>query len=110
VREALYFSLCAQLRFLHKPLWEAMVKKAQTKTGMVTNRQVKAARAWLNLSQDDLAEKSAVTRRSIQDFESGKRVPQARTLRDLQKALEDEGIEFIFSGERGIGIRERHPE
>jgi hypothetical protein len=31
-------------------------------------------------------------------------------LRDLQKALEDEGIEFIFSGDRGIGIRERDPE
>jgi transcriptional regulator with XRE-family HTH domain len=87
-----------------------MVKRAQTKTGILTNRQVKAARAWLDLSQDDLAEKSAVTRRTIQDFESRKRIPQARTLRDLQQALEDEGIEFIFSGERGIGIRERDPE
>jgi transcriptional regulator with XRE-family HTH domain len=87
-----------------------MVKKAQTKIGILTNRQVKAARAWLDLSQDDLAERSAVTRRSIQDFESGKRVPQARTLRDLQKALEDDGIEFLFSGERAIGIRERDPE
>jgi transcriptional regulator with XRE-family HTH domain len=87
-----------------------MVKKGLSKIGKVTNQQVKAARAWLDLSQDDLAEKSIVTRRSIQDFESGKRVPQARTLRDLQKALEDLGIEFIFSGERGIGIRERDPE
>jgi DNA-binding transcriptional regulator YiaG len=87
-----------------------MVKKAQTKTGIVTNRQVKAARAWLDLSQDGLAERSLVTRRTLQDFESGKRVPQPRTLRDLQKALEDCGVEFIFSGDRGIGIRERDPE
>jgi DNA-binding XRE family transcriptional regulator len=110
VRKALYFLLCAELRFLHKGHLGAMVKKAQTKAGIVTNRQVKAARAWLDLSQDDLAEKSAVTRRSIQDFESGKRLPQARTLRDLQRALEDLGIEFIFNGEHGIGIRERDPE
>lgn len=87
-----------------------MVKKAQTKSGIVTGRQLKAARAWLDLSQDDLTEKSKVTRRTIQDFESGKRVPQPRTLSDLQKALEDCGIEFIFSDDRGIGIRERDPE
>ena len=87
-----------------------MVKKALSKTGKMSSQQAKAARAWLDLSQDDLSEKSGVTRRSIQDFESGKRDPQARTLRDLQQALEREGIEFIFSGERGIGIRVRDPE
>jgi DNA-binding XRE family transcriptional regulator len=86
-----------------------MVKKSKAKIDIVTSRQLKAARAWLDLSQDGLADKSAVTRRTIQDFESGKRVPQARTLRDLQKALEDEGIEFIFD-ERGVGIRERDSE
>jgi DNA-binding XRE family transcriptional regulator len=87
-----------------------MVKKALTKTGIMTNQQMKAARAWLDLSQDDLSEKSGVTRRTIQDFESGKRDPQSRTLRDLQQVLERQGIEFIFSGERGIGIRNRDPE
>jgi hypothetical protein len=67
-----------------------MVKKGQIKPRTVSNRQAKAAMAWLRWSQDYLAEESLVTLRKIQDFESVNRVPQARTLRDLRKALQEE--------------------
>jgi DNA-binding XRE family transcriptional regulator len=89
---------------------DTMVKKPLTKIGMVTRQQVRAARAWLNWSQDTLAEESGVARRAIQDFESGKRVMHERTLRDLQQTLERIGIEFIFNGERAVGIHFRDPE
>ncbi|MCK1293018.1 helix-turn-helix transcriptional regulator [Bradyrhizobium sp. 30] len=81
-----------------------MVKKPFTSSGTITAQQVKAARAWLDLSQDDLAQKTGITRRAIQDFENGKRTPQPRTLRDFRHALEELGIEFLFIEERAIGI------
>ena len=87
-----------------------MVKKPFTSLGTVTAQQVRAARAWLDLSQDDLAEKTGITRRAIQDFENGKRTPQPRTLRDFRNALEQLGIEFLFVEERAVGICARGPE
>ena len=84
-----------------------MVKKSFTSSGTVTAKQVKAARAWLDLSQDGLAEKTGLTRRAVQDFENGKRIPQPRTLRDFRNALEELGIEFLFIEERAVGICER---
>lgn len=87
-----------------------MVKKPFTFSGTVTAQQVKAARAWLDLSQDDLAKRTGLTRRAIQDFENGKRTPQPRTLRDFKNALEELGIEFLFVEERAAGICARDPD
>jgi transcriptional regulator with XRE-family HTH domain len=87
-----------------------MVKKPYTSSGTVTAQQVRAARAWLDLSQDDLAAKTGITRRAIQDFENGKRTPQPRTLRDFRNALEELGIEFLFIEERAAGICASDPE
>ena len=81
-----------------------MVKKPFSTTGTVTAQQVRAARAWLDLSQQDLAEASLVARRAIQEFELGKREPQPRTLRDLREALEKKGIKFLFVDGRAVGI------
>lgn len=81
-----------------------MVKKPSATTGTITGKQVKAARAWLDLSQDDLAAETMVARRAIQDFESGKGTPKPRTLRDLRLALEGRGITFLFVDQRAVGI------
>ena len=83
---------------------ELRICKPFTSAGTITARQVGAARAWLNLSQDDLAATTLIARRAIQDFENGKREPQPRTLRDLRNALEQAGIEFLFIGEHAAGI------
>jgi predicted transcriptional regulator len=74
---------------------------------MVTKEQIRAARGWLGISQDALAEASGVAKRTIAHFESGTRAPHERTLRDIQKALEERGIEFLFDGGEGVGIRKR---
>jgi DNA-binding transcriptional regulator YiaG len=87
-----------------------MVKKPFTSAGTISAEQVRAARAWLNLSQDDLAATTLIARRAIQDFENGKREPQPRTLRDLRVALEQAGIEFLFIGEHAAGICKRDPD
>jgi transcriptional regulator with XRE-family HTH domain len=87
-----------------------MVKKPLTSSGTITAQQVRAARAWLDLSQDDLAQKTGITRRAIQDFENGKRTPQPRTLRYFRNALEEFGIEFLFIEERAVGICAREAD
>jgi transcriptional regulator with XRE-family HTH domain len=72
---------------------------------MVNGQQLRAARAWLGLSQEELASQSGVARVTIANFENGRSVPQPRTLRDLQRTLEEAGIEFLFDRGEGVGIR-----
>lgn len=73
---------------------------------MINAKQCRAARAWLGWSQDELAERASCARRTIAAFEQEKSVPFDRTLRDIQRALEDAGIVFLMDGTRGIGLRE----
>ncbi len=81
---------------------------------MISGKQCRAARAWLGWSQDDLAERADVARRTIAAFEKEKSVPYDRTLRDIQKALEDAGIEFLMDVDTtagtGPGLRERYTD
>jgi transcriptional regulator with XRE-family HTH domain len=74
---------------------------------MLNKEQLRAARAWLGLSQNDVAKISKVAPKTIKNFERGASVPYERTLRDIQIALEELGIEFVFEGEEGVGIRLR---
>jgi transcriptional regulator with XRE-family HTH domain len=73
---------------------------------MVNARQIRAGRAWLGWSQQQLADASTVAKRTIIRAEqaSEEATVQARTLRDIQRALEDAGVRFLFDGEIGIGI------
>lgn len=67
--------------------------------------QCRAARALLGLRQGDLADKSGVALRTIENFESGQRKPIARTLDAIRAALEDAGVEFIAKNGGGPGVR-----
>lgn len=71
---------------------------------MVSSQQCRAARGWLDWSQDKLAKQSGVSRRAIAEFERGLSVPHDRTLRELRAAFEAAGIEFVFDGSRAKGI------
>jgi predicted transcriptional regulator len=79
---------------------------------MLNAEQMRAARGWLGISQDELATLSGVAKRTIARFEKGLSVPYERTLRDLQSCLEEKGVEFLFEGSKGVGVRvgsnERH--
>jgi len=61
---------------------------------MISAPLCRAARALLDISQDDLVALSGVSKASIADFERGARNPHRRTLRDLQAALETKGVRF----------------
>jgi transcriptional regulator with XRE-family HTH domain len=73
---------------------------------VVNGSQIRAARAWLGISQEALAEKSEVSKRTVMRIEMGRQEPIfARTLKSIQTALEKEGIEFIFEDGVGVGFR-----
>ena len=64
----------------------------------MTPEQCRAARAWLNLSQDALASAASVSNSTVRDFEAGRRQPIAATLTAMQAALERKGIVFAKNG------------
>ena len=61
----------------------------------MTPEQSRAARGWLDLGQLELAEAAGVSHSTVRDFEKGRRVPIAATLRAMQAALEARGIGFV---------------
>ena len=79
---------------------------------MITSEQIRAARALLRWSAQDLADKSGIGFRTIQRFESESGIPASRTsnLIAIQQALEDAGVVFIDqSAESGPGVKLREP-
>lgn len=73
----------------------------------ITGAQCRAARALIGISQDDLAEMSGVSRRTIANFETAEREPIAATLSALTNSLKTGGVEFIPENGGGAGVRLR---
>jgi DNA-binding transcriptional regulator YiaG len=69
--------------------------------------QSRAARAWLDWSQDALAAKASVSLSTVRDFEKGRRVPIANNLTAMRVALETAGIEFVDGASPGITFSKR---
>ncbi|WP_318012106.1 helix-turn-helix transcriptional regulator [Mesorhizobium sp. CA14] len=74
----------------------------------VTTRQVKAARALLGWSQEDLAERSAVSEPTIArlEAEDGPIGGRPETVKKIINALVAAGIEFISENDGGPGVRQ----
>jgi transcriptional regulator with XRE-family HTH domain len=60
--------------------------------------QLRAARAWLGWSQDELSLRSGVSKHSIARYEQGRSVAYDGTLAKLKSTLEAVGIHFHFDG------------
>ena len=60
----------------------------------MTPEQCRAARAWLDMSQDELAKAANVGLSTVKDFESGKRAPIQSTQTAMRTVLERGGIGF----------------
>jgi transcriptional regulator with XRE-family HTH domain len=74
---------------------------------IITPEQCLGARAMIGWSRDELAICSKVSAATLADFEAGKRTPYERTLVDIRKTLEGEGVEFLPQEQRGPGVRLR---
>jgi transcriptional regulator with XRE-family HTH domain len=74
---------------------------------MITGWQIRAARAALAWSAQTLAERSGVGLRTIMRLEASDDLlsGRAKTLQDIQSALEAAGVEFIGSPNDRPGIR-----
>ena len=74
---------------------------------MLTGPQIRAARALLNWSGEDLAKNIGLARHTIMNLEKSDGVPPSRTqtLLDIKTAFEEAGIEFIGTPENGAGVR-----
>jgi DNA-binding transcriptional regulator YiaG len=69
----------------------------------MTPEQCRAARAWLNWPQDELATNANVGVSTVRDFEANRRVPTRNNLAAMQAALEKGGISFL-DDEKSSGI------
>ena len=72
---------------------------------MISPQQCRAARAWLNWSQDDLAKVARVALSTIRDFEREEREPIAHNIEAIQRALEIGGMQFDSGAHSLSGVR-----
>ncbi len=75
----------------------------------MTPEQTRAARAWLNWSQEELANRANVSVSTLKDFERGKRVPIKNNVDAIRAALEGAGLSMVFGEDgkaAGIGVRD----
>ena len=75
---------------------------------MILSSQVRAAKALLRWSGEDLAIKAGVSLSTIRRVESSDGIPEAQNIKTIiaiKKALEEAGVEFIGSPDDRPGVR-----
>jgi len=77
---------------------------------MITPRQIRAARALLDWSQQDLADKAIVSLNAVARLERGMVDPRMSTLSAVETALIRAGAEFISADHKGEGVRLARPD
>lgn len=77
----------------HQSMWRTMMN----------GKQCRAARAILGITQQELADRSGVSMRSILSFERLDRVLINQNARAVREVLEQAGVEFI--DESGVCLR-----
>lgn len=74
---------------------------------MITSCQIRAARALINWSARELAEKAGVGVATVRRMELADSIPSSNaiTLNLVQKTLESAGVEFIGDQDNAPGVR-----
>ena len=72
--------------------------------------QCRAARGWLDWSQQDLASAAGVSLSTVRDFEKGRRAPIPATLAAMIAALEKAGMGFVTADGKPCGVTYVAPE
>jgi predicted transcriptional regulator len=77
---------------------------------MITSRQIRAARALLGWSQQQLADKAIVSLNAVTRLEKGKVDSRVSTINAIEKTHIKAGVEFLPAGEKGEGVRMKSPK
>jgi len=72
--------------------------------GVLRPAQCRAARALLNWSQIELAERAGIQVLALRRFETGRTDPRASTRDKIEKALADAGIELL-EADAQVGVK-----
>jgi DNA-binding transcriptional regulator YiaG len=72
---------------------------------MVSPEQSRAARGWLDWSQEELAKRANVSLSTVRDFEKRRRQPIGNNLDALKRAFEAEGVDL--SDPQGITVKKK---
>jgi predicted transcriptional regulator len=76
---------------------------------MMSARQIRAARALLGWSQQQLADKAIVSLNAVTRLERDEVDPRLSTITAVQNALTKAGVEFLPAGDKGEGVRLTKP-
>ena len=71
---------------------------------MITSRQIRAARAMLGWSRQDLADRAIISISTVRRMEEGETNHRLNSIECTQKILEEAGIEFSFKGDDGVRL------
>jgi len=77
---------------------------------MITARQIRAARALLGWSQQQLADKAIVSLNAVARLEKEIVDSRVSTVLAVQKALTKAGVEFLVADQKGEGVRLKSPK
>lgn len=75
---------------------------------MISVEQIRGARAMLGMTQAELAKLAGMSVTGLNNLERRLSDPKASTLRSVQTALEEAGVEFIPESGGGAGVRLRN--
>ena len=73
----------------------------------LSSTQCREARILLCWTKERLALESGIAPKTVNRFESNKRVPQTATLQRIEETLTAAGVEFIPENGGGAGVRLR---
>ena len=73
----------------------------------ISPAQLRAARALIGWSRDNLAAATGTNVRTLARLEAGETEPRTTTLAGIRAALESRGVEFIAENGGGPGVRLR---
>jgi transcriptional regulator with XRE-family HTH domain len=74
---------------------------------MIRPSQIRAARAILDWTQAELAERAGISKTGLNNIERGSSDPKSSTLAAIQRVLEEAGVQFIPENGGGAGVRLR---